>query len=624
MPGASQRPSPPAKRVAGDGWWERQPDRLREELAALAAGGYAPKRDQMAERDGILRLDIDLPREGGQVPATITYPDEYPYFRPFVASDGLGLDHHWSPSTGEICLLDKAGDAWSTSSSAAALLDQQWPEVLRLNGQQARPTSNTDNSAVPQEAGSHAGEVAQAEPWTAYLDKRAPIVVVVPGQVVPPENVDGGTAQLLIRDPGGGQAFRRAAAAATGEWPPLQPLPVAVLTDLLDARGRAVWATEDGITTLSDGDREHVEVAWVRLREQPPNTSATTLWNLTGGAGAVGRHDRRVEIVLVALPEETAQRQTGVGWTALVRSRSTANGPWSPPAVAQVARAGADDLHLRAPDLAAMAHGNVLLAGVGGLGSALGAEIVRAGPASVNFLDGDRVDPATAVRALSAWRTAGMAKNTAMALLALEATPYTAVAGMPHRLGAPRQVGDSAEPDRFMQAWRAVQEADVVVDCTADTAVHLMLSDMCVAASTPFVLAEASVGVHGGTVALVDPTAVVTGGGCWRCLQHHINDRTIPRPPVADGPLVQPPGCGEPTYTGAGFDLTILAAHAARVVASVLTGPDGYGTFAEPVHVASLRTSQGAPIPAAWSAHPLPAHPDCDHQDRVSETEAGN
>lgn len=633
--GAAARPGPapgPAlpstgtERVTGEAWWQQDPGRLRAELDALAASDYAPARPG-AQPDGVLRLTVALPLEGGRAPAEIVYPDEYPYFRPFVSAVGLGLAHHWSPSTGEVCLLERAGDAWSSSSTAADLLDRQWPEVLRLNELSPYPSVGTDQPSggtgtegpvATVGAAGPPGEVPQAEPWTAYLAKSAPLVVVVPGGAVPPDGVIGGTARLRFRHRDGVSRFGRAAAATRKGWPPLEPLPVAVLVGLTDSQGEQVWATTDGTAPYQDGGLETLDVGWARLLELPPQADAAALWALVGGAAVRSSRQRRTEVVLLALPEETAQRTIGVGWAVLVRSRPHDSAPWSPPAAGTVARAGGADLRAREPSLMTMSQKAVLIVGAGGLGSALGAELARTGPESIVILDADTVDPATAVRAPSAWRTAGMPKSAAMALLALDATPYTTVGMINRRLGAPRLGAAAVEPDQFWATWQAVLDADIVVDATADFGVHLMLSDMCAKSGTAYVLAEATRGVHGGTVAAVLPDALAAGDGCWRCLASHQTDGTVPAPPASLGPLVQPLGCGEPTYTGAGFDLAVLATHAARVVIAALTGPGGYGTFAEPVHVASLRNPAGAPIPAVWTAHALPSHPDCDHATRLA------
>lgn len=635
LPAASQSGrSGPAERPAGQAWWQRDPGRLDRELRALAAAGYGPQRDAAAERAGVLRLTVRLPIGGREAAGEIVYPDEYPYFRPFVSVADLGLEHHWSPSTGEVCLLEKAGDAWSPSTTAAGLLDRQWPEVLRLNGLSTdrpgnfEPPSGTGSQDVsastsPGPAGAP-GEVPQAEPWTAYLEKSAPLVVVVPGAVQLPDGVDGGVARLRFREPGGANRFRRAAAADPARRAALEPPPVAFLAGLADERGQRLWECEDGLVPYRETDADMLDVGWVRLDAVPPKADAGAIWAVAGQSASHVRRDRRFEAVLVALPEETAQRSVGLGWTVVVRSRPRDSAPWSPPAAGQVVRAGVADLRTREPSLSGLSGQNVLLVGAGGLGSALGLELARAGPRTFAVLDGDTVDPAAAVRAPSAWRTAGMPKSAAMALLALDSAAYTGVEAIGRRLGVPRLGLAADDPDQFWATWQAVLQADAVVDATADFGVHLMLSDMAAASGAVYVLAEATRGVHGGTVAAVSPEALAAGGGCWRCLARHRTDGTVPAPPASAGKLVQPLGCGEPTYTGAGFDLSILAAHAARVVVAALTGPDGYGTFAEPVHVVSLRGPDGAPIPAAWTAHGLPAHPDCDHVDRAAAATDGS
>jgi integrative and conjugative element protein (TIGR02256 family) len=484
-------PDRPARR-GGEAWWQRDPGRLSAELDALAEGGYAPSRDPGAEVDGILRLAVELPIAGRRVPAVVVYPDEYPYFRPYVTAEGLALAHHWSPSSAEVCLLEKAGDAWSTSSTAAGLLDRQWPEVLRLNGLSAaagdgRPDDDDGGArgagppALVAGGGSapdRPGEVPQAEPWTAYLDKTAPVVVVVPGGVEPPDGVSGGTARLQFRDRDGASRFRRAVAAGDRN-PPLGPLPVAVLVALFAGSGEQLWATTDGLVPYEPGERCEpvtLDVAWATLENAPPTANPGSLWAGAAAAGA-GRvlTDKRSEAVLVALPEETAQRTVGVGWALLVRSRPHDSAPWSAPAAGHVFRAGANDLRTRAPSLGRMSAKKVLLVGAGGLGSALGAELARTGPETFTVLDGDDVDPAASVRAPSAWRTAGMPKGPAMALLALDATPYTAVEALGPRLGAPRLGPAAAGPDQFWATWQAVLDADVVVDATADFGVQHIL-----------------------------------------------------------------------------------------------------------------------------------------------------
>jgi molybdopterin/thiamine biosynthesis adenylyltransferase len=605
-------PAPvPAPVERGRPWYDEDPDRRRDEISSLVAGGYEPRVDTAADAFGVLRVELTLPTSQGRVPAVLVYPDEYPYFKPFVSAAGLGLPHHWSPSTGELCLLARDGDAWDSTRTAATLLDTQWPELLRLNGRQVGAGSAAPPPVTRQadEATLAVAEVPQAEPFTAYLDKSVPLVLVVPGDVVLPSLSTHGLAHVTFpshRD-ADVQALATRMYATVQDLPPLRGFVAAID----DEHGHRLWTLADDLCTPQGHEPATATVPWVRIAA-PEEATADALWRLVGAhAGTVA--GKRLELVLVALPEEASYRETGTGFTVLARGRMSKDGPWRAPGIGQVARAGRRDLLTRAPTLRDAHDTSFLVVGGGGLGSSLGLELARIPPRAICFLDGDAVDPATSLRSPSGWRTAGLSKSHALALLAADCTPYTVIGGTGRRLGAARTNNAAVVPNQWHETWRAILDADVVVDATADFGVHHLLSDMAVHAGKPYVVAEGTRGVFGGLVAAITPAAVHAGEGCWMCLMHHQSDGAgaIPRP-LADpaGELVQPAACPDPTYTGTGFDLAVLAAHAARVVVSVLPG-GAYGQFTDPVHLATLRDDNGAPMPVRWESYRLPRHPAC-------------
>ncbi len=609
----------------GSPWYDEDPDRRRNEISSLVAGGYEPRVDTAADAHGVLRVELTLPTSYGRVPAVLVYPDEYPYFKPFVSAAGLDLPHHWSPSTGELCLLARDGDAWDSTRTAADLLDTQWPELLRLNDRQGDANSEPPRPAARQGDAEilAVAEVPQAEPFTAYLDKSVPLVLVVPGEVVLPPLAKHGLAHVTFAHHRDADVQALPARMYAGQVQD-QPLLRGFVAAIDDEHGHRLWTLADDLCTPQDQEPATATVPWVRVAA-PEEATADALWALAGAhAGTVA--GKRLELVLVALPEEAGYRESGTGFTVLARGRMSKDGPWGRPGIGQVARAGRRDLLMRAPTLRDAHAGSFLVVGSGGLGSSLGLELARIPPRAISFLDGDAVDPATSLRSPSGWRTAGLSKPQALALLAADCTPYTVIGGTARRLGAARTNNDSAAPNQWHETWRAVLDSDVVVDATADFGVHHLLSDMAVHAGKPYVVAEGTRGVFGGLVAAITPAAVHAGQGCWMCLMHHQSDGAgvIPRP-LADpaGELVQPAACPDPTYTGTGFDLAVLATHAARVVVSVL--PGAYGQFTDPVHLATLRDDKGAPIPVRWESYPLPRHPACKkpaHGDRPAPAEA--
>lgn len=234
----------------GRPWYEEDPDRRRDEISSLVAGGYDPRVDTAADAHGVLRVDLTLPTSQGPVPAVLVYPDEYPYFKPFVSAAGLGLPHHWSPSTGELCLLARDGDAWDNTRTAADLLGTQWPEIMRLNGRQVGTDSDAPLPATRHgdEATLAVAEVPQAEPFTAYLDKSVPLVLVVPGDVALPSLANHGLAHVTFpyhRDADVQALATRMYATTVQDLPPLRGFVAAID----DEHGHRLWTLADDLCT---------------------------------------------------------------------------------------------------------------------------------------------------------------------------------------------------------------------------------------------------------------------------------------------------------------------------------------------------------------------------------------
>ena len=115
-------------------------------------------------------------------------------------------------------------------------------------------------------------------------------------------------------------------------------------------------------------------------------------------------------------------------------------------------------------------------------------------------------------------------------------------------------------------------------------------------------------GVWAGLIALYPPGAPV----CWGCVQRHLATPSLaaalPAEPKAD---IRNPGCLEPTYTGAGYDLAAIAAQVVRTAAGYLTASDGDQGRRGGVVTVALRDDEGRETLPRWSAHDLAPHGDC-------------
>lgn len=584
--GPAEAAASPARRMSDGPWWVRDPGRLEREETALQAAGLTFNRDQAAFGRGVARLRVTMPPPAAVV-VTVTFPDAFPHFKPVVTGPDLGFGHHYNPTTGEYCLLEP-GDWQPESGRLVDLLTTQWRKLTAADAGEGHDPATGELV-----------EADQAEPVSMYMQTILGSHLLLDAAPNLPADVDTGPAGVLLNAENPPRGFVWTFATADGR-------------ELLGAR------------PLFVGDLPGVPATWVRLREPLPAIGADDVWaavqrvapmlddgpwvpwpsgTARGKAVPLTEH---LQLVLVTFPEEVSRRQVGEGWIAVLRARPNMRKPPRRPQLVRVARAGRDDLQQRTPELRPMRDKTVLLVGGGGLGSALVLLLAQMCPGRLTLIDGDDVDAATAVRFPSALRFAAVTKTEALKQLVCETQPFTDTNDSMHlRLGTPRF--DDRDPRNLHEeVLRRVADADLVVDTTADRGAQHYLSTLARDLGKAYLQAEATPGVWGGLVALHRPD----GSACWMCLQHHL-DHTIAPLPANTAPGVQPPGCAQPTYTGTGFDLTTIAAHAARVAAAYLTGDNGYGSFDADVFTIALRDADGRAIPAAWTAHHIARHPDC-------------
>lgn len=598
-------------------WWEAWPGRVEHEYQCLDAAGVRYARDEAPWAAGYLQLDVT--EIGGKpVDLVVTFPDLFPFFRPLVRqrAGADGLTHHVAPS-GDLCLLGRRSEAWSPGDTLAWLLTEQLPKTLAAG---APRDEHSDTEALD------TLEEHQAEPVTEYYSCSADdAMILVDGDWTIP--AEARTGQLRLR-------FRQ------------------IRPQVADGTlGAVVSVHDDDTTELAVFDlpaAEHfpheVEGRWVRLgaavQDDDPSAifSAAQAALAAAGDRSPGRWtrlpsttDRQFQVLGVLFPEERAHRTSGDGWLFVVRVQHDAR-PGKPPKNKRGARpvglqreanethivragyAGRSDMSARVPELRGLAGKHVAVIGLGTLGGTVAEQLARAGVGGLTLLDRDRIEPGNLVRHAAWLPHVGWSKAAALMDIVSNTGPHTKPQAARSFLGGPRADGDTELQQDFLNDL--LRRADLVVDCTAEKGVHRFLSWLCSRRQKDLLVVSASPGGWGGrTVRL--PARV--GGACWNCVEHHLLDDggsplEMPGAPDQD---VQPAGCADPTFTGAGFDMAEIALHAVRVAVGMLLRdePGGYPQTDEDVHVLALRTSSGAAVPPSWTAHQLAVHPVCDNSD---------
>lgn len=550
-------------------WWQRWPGRLERELHELGSSGIRYERDDALWARGHLRLRLAVPSGAETIPLLADFPATYPYFRVELAGNDLRLAHHQDPYGKTLCLFGRDTAEWSPSFTLARVVRERLPLVLEAG----RAVDATVASNLEQH---------QAEPVTDYFP-------YAPGGMLLVDSTwDLGrksTGQLLVRiDP--------------GAW----PLRGAVA--LVRSDGERLAEASPDLLRAYPGSLE-LQARWIQLPLAPDQNEPAAVLDAAVQADPVlarpvwkQLNGRLVDVIGVVFPEETAWRQTGLGWLFHVRTGDPSHPGGMGQHLIRAGRAGSDDLAVRAPAHVALRERRVAVAGLGALGAPSALELARAGVGRLHLLDYDFVDPGTVSRWPFGIGVAGMPKTDTIAGFLTAHYPLTTTLAWARRLGQP--TGDDSELELLDNFLEGVH---LVYDASAEIGVQHLLSDLARERSVPYVAVSTTFGARGGLVAAIRPGQTE---GCWMCLQHALDDGTIESPPSDPGGRVQPVGCASPTFTGAGYDTMHVALAGVRVaVATLLEGP--------PSDCDVLVIAHGQ-VPT-FARYRLDRHPLCDKHD---------
>jgi molybdopterin/thiamine biosynthesis adenylyltransferase len=272
-------------------------------------------------------------------------------------------------------------------------------------------------------------------------------------------------------------------------------------------------------------------------------------------------------------------------------------------------RAGPEDFSARVPELVPLRQHVVAIFGLGAIGAPIALELARAGVGSLRLVDWDFVDPATMPRWPLGLEMAGRAKVKAIAETIRKNYPFTTVESFQHRLGVVRH--PELEPESELDLIERVSNGtSLIIDATAEVGVQHFLSDTAAESGIPYIGIDASPGAWGGRICRIRPQKTK---GCWMCYRSRLLNNNIPSPPEDPRDDIQPAGCGDPTFVGAGFDLVATALLGVRLTVSTLCEgvADGYPPTDWDVAIVSYRNNQGHLISPTLQTFALEPHSEC-------------
>lgn len=263
----------------------------------------------------------------------------------------------------------------------------------------------------------------------------------------------------------------------------------------------------------------------------------------------------------------------------------------------------------RTPELAPLRDATICVFGLGCLGAPSVMEFARCGLGKLRVIDHDFVDPATTCRWPFGLTTAGLPKAAVLAHAIGRDYPFTEIAGFSYFVGAVR---DAEKPGESAQSVmrKMTEGSSLIYDATAEVGVQHYLSDYAAHLGIPYVGVDATAGGWGGRIVRVLPGRTA---GCWYCYRCALWDKSIAEPPMHPDGEIQPVGCADPTFTGAGFDLLQIALTAVRTaVATLCAGTaSAYPAADWDVTTIALRDPDGKLILPNFCGYRLERHPQC-------------
>lgn len=540
--------------------WLHRKDRIAWELDQLRAGGFAFEEPTIT--DALVTVPVFVEIDGTRHRLEVDFFELFPYFRFEVRAPSLALDHHQHPFGKNLCLMPRGTLHWDVNRSLASALREQLPKVL-ATGRTAAPTADLD------------GEDRQAEPVTTYFPTKPSSAILYDGAWTLPDDFTVGRLTVLRDLETRGHPFR------------------GVVADVSTLRNEHVLTAPSHLTRRGDTVEGYV----VRLNEPVFEDDATALSHRIRREHLGGLHmPSKASIIALVVPEEHAWRETnGTGWLFIVNEKN------SPSYFARPMRAGAADLRARAPELHGLATKTIAHFGLGCIGAVSAVEFAKAGVGALRLLDHDVIDAGTVLRWYLGLPVAGHRKTDVMTHFINNNYPLTAVTGYPARLGS--TAGERVILEQMMEG------ASLVYDAAAESGVSYFLADLARHHGIPYVGVSATQGGWGGIVTRLRGEGTT---GCGYCLERAKTDGIVPVPPADPNGEVQPAGCDDPTFTGAGFDLATIALTGVRTaVSTLLEGEAGYPAAASDITVIALRDADGRLIQPQFTGVNLPPYPDC-------------
>lgn len=572
-------------------WWEKLPERLQYEIDQIEKSGCSCSKVESAFSQGVAILDVTINLEKyGKLKLIVKFPDTYPKTRFQIYCDDLDLNHHQNPHEKNLCLIGQQPENWKTTYTVADFIRNRLSDVIEAG------LSDDREKLI-------GVEEIQAEPISVFYPCMHSAMILVDSSWDIDRTVDEGFIEIGL------------------QREKINGLYGAVLK-VEDKSGNVFAEADDSIRSIFGG--KIIIGRWVRSKNAikifdpekfSRDVSESNNFLKNKSYKNIG-NGFQVDIVGVIFPEEHEWRENGEGWIFSIKINAQGKKKIAYLKDKKIKRfefvragfAGHDDLTSRTPGFKNLTNKKVAAFGLGCLGGQSVIELAKSGVGHIDIWDFDFIKPGNTIRWPFGLSTVPNHKAEALRNFIQINYPYTKVTPFLYKIG---DVGPRFGINNTLEILEnSLDDVDLIFDATAAVDIQHILSDIAYEKGIPYICISATPGIWGGAVVRIDSRFT---DGCWFCFRHQYLNGIIIAPPSDPDGLVQPVGCGSPTFTGSFFDASNITYSGVRLVISTLATDCGnyYPSTNWDVAILSLRNASGEIIPPSWVTYKLDRYAEC-------------
>jgi len=552
-------------------WFNTQPSLLQGELDRLVGIGASFEIDENEKAKGYLVVHVHYPIEDEVLDLICRYPDSYPYFPFEIKCENFPEGRHLEPAGKSLCLFADKHNSWDISNDTlAGIIENQVKEIYYIH-------------KSPDTLSKHENEIEGYQP-SGQLQTESNSVIITVNEKTPISN--SGRGELKIND-------------------------IKKYNEAIKGCFNIAYENNNDISFTSRSNYHQrlpkkVSIRWVKLNEPIQSTNARQILDqVISGYPAMQTPmytqmgKIKIDIIAVCFQEETSRNELDYNWVFIVRRSWKDKGKKE-----SIALVKSDHIHpkyllARTPNLIGLSDKKVAIIGLGALGSHVAWQLARAGVKNFKFVDKDYLQAGNLQRWLMGLPYIGMAKSEAVAhilnnnYLDIQASAFNL------EIGSAFPVQEKSSENMIsIQKFlldEILNDADVLIDCTAMLNVNQYLAQLCKTQKVDYVWSSATNGAWGG---IVGQSPASYSNDVWLDFNMDYGRGTVPPIATEVENFVQPKGCFHPTFTGTGFDLDTISIMTTRLAIALLQD-NKYGNFSFDVAILE-QWKDDIPIAPEW------------------------